>query len=105
MEEQQQPEIKVPDLLESPLESEETAAQDEYQSMKPVQVRIIPYPPRFQSVLERNGTQIEVFGEIIEVYHLMDRKNGHPRAGMKGLGMKVIVDEEPLLQETEKVVP
>lgn len=91
-----------PDVLESPIESEATAGQDEVQAMKPVQVRVIPYPPGFKSVLERDGQKIEVFGEIIQVYHLMDRKRGQPRAGMMGLGMRAIVEEDPQLQETQK---
>jgi hypothetical protein len=101
MEEQQQPEIKVPDLLESPLESEETAAQDEYQSMKPVQVRVIPYPPGCKSILERNGIQLDFNGEIIQVSHVMSRKKGTPRAIVIGLGIRAIV-EDPQLQQTQK---
>jgi hypothetical protein len=103
MEEQQQPEIKVPDLLESPLESEETAGQDEVQTMKPVKVKLVDYPPGFKSQF-KVGKGFQVNGEVFEVYEAKEPKNGRPRFLIRGIGILGIV-EEPLLQETEKVVP
>jgi hypothetical protein len=101
MEEQQQPVVEPRDLLESPIESEATAAKDEAQAMKPVQVRLIDYPPGFKSQLVQ-GKAFQVNGEVFEVYNVMEPKKGHPRFMIRGIGILGIL-EDPLVQETQKV--
>jgi hypothetical protein len=99
MEEQQQA-VETPDILESPIESEATAGKDEVQSMKPVQVKLIDYPPGFKSQLVL-GKAFQVNGEVFEVYNVMDLKRGHPRFMIRGIGILGIL-EDPQQQETQK---
>jgi hypothetical protein len=87
------------DFLESPIESEETAAKDEVQTMKPVQVRMIDYPPGFDNHQLTMGSRFQVNGEVFEVYNVMDKKKGCPRYMIRGIGILGIVEhEDPRLQ-------
>jgi len=98
MEEQEQ--VTGTDPLESPIESEATAALDEVQAMKPVQVRLIDYPPDFKSQLVK-GKAFQVNGEVFEVYEVKEPRYGKPRFLIRGIGILGIL-EDPQLQETQK---
>jgi hypothetical protein len=88
--------------LESPIESEETAAKNEVEVVKPVQVRIIEYPRGFDNHQLSLGFKFQVNGEIFEVYHVMEKKKGIPRYMIRGIGILAVVDyQDPRLQETE----
>jgi hypothetical protein len=86
--------------LESPIESVETAAKDEVQAMKPVQVRLIDYPPGFKSQLVQ-GKAFQVNGEVFEIYNVMEPKKGRPRFMIRGIGILGIL-EDPQVKEIQK---
>ena len=79
-------------MMESPIESEETADIDQVDMVKPAQVRVIDYPKGFKSQLVM-GKTFQVNGEVFEVYDVKDPKNGRPRFLIRGIGIVGIVEE------------
>jgi len=96
MEEQQQ---AVDGVLESPIESEATAGKEQVDLVKPVQVRLIDYPPGFSNHQLTLGHKFQVNGEVFEVYNVLPKKGGRPRYMVRGIGILGIVEhEDPALQ-------